>query len=113
MKKYDVECYADATDFYYEMGAALGGNRVFPSVEDLLEHETCAKHCGVVKVKISLIEDVIKCNHSGDGKTIQEWKEWEKTEECLEHRKERVKAAKKVLDYYQNKVNEWYEVNKK
>lgn len=55
----DKIVYMDKVDFDYELGEALGGNRVYPSIEDLKKHHSCVKSCGIVKVKISL-EEVIQ-----------------------------------------------------
>ena len=50
--------YMCKVDFDHELGCALGGNTVYPSLKDLRDnHSEC--HFGSVKVKISL-EEVIK-----------------------------------------------------
>ena len=58
--------YMDRVDFEDELGEALGGTKVYPSVEDLIEE--CLPHnvhyCGIVKVKIELIEVVEKGTNS-------------------------------------------------
>ena len=50
--------YCCKIDFDYEIGEAIGGNKLFPSVEDLLENCKCANHCGIVRVKVTIDEVV-------------------------------------------------------
>lgn len=45
MDKVDAEC---------ELGAALGGNKVHPSIEDVRKHHPCVKQCGIRRVHILL-----------------------------------------------------------
>jgi len=42
------------TDFEFELGAASGGNIVYPSVEDLKRRRTCVHSCGIAAVRVSL-----------------------------------------------------------
>lgn len=42
----------DRTDFEYELGAASGGDTVYPSLDDVLAHRKCANECGVVEVEV-------------------------------------------------------------
>lgn len=44
--------YMDRTDWAYEIGAASGGNRVYPSVEDLKRDSPCTTNCGIVEVEV-------------------------------------------------------------
>jgi hypothetical protein len=45
--------YMDLTDFECELGAAMGGNRVFPSVDDLRRCKSgCIDECGIVEVEV-------------------------------------------------------------
>ena len=44
--------YMDRTDFEYELGAASGGDTVYPSLDDVLAHRKCANECGVVEVEV-------------------------------------------------------------
>jgi hypothetical protein len=46
------------TDWEHELGAAVGGNVVYPSAEDLKKHRKCVKQCGIVKVKVYFAESV-------------------------------------------------------
>ena len=54
MKTHDDDkvYYMCKTDFEYELGYALGGNRVYPSIENLKECRPCVTSCGIVAVKI-------------------------------------------------------------
>ena len=52
--------YMCKVDWDWEIGAALGGNKIYPSLEDLKENHKCWEECGVVKVKVSLEEVVHK-----------------------------------------------------
>jgi len=52
-----IEAFMDATDFFYEEGRPIDGNRFFANVEDLKAmKEKCWDDCGIVKVKIEFIE---------------------------------------------------------
>jgi len=51
--------YMDLIDFECELGAASGGNKVYPSIEDALKNHGCAEECGIVKVEIRAIEIVL------------------------------------------------------
>lgn len=44
--------YMDLTDFECELGAALGGNLIFPSVRDVRRNLKCADACGIVEVEV-------------------------------------------------------------
>lgn len=48
----EVYGYMCLTDFECELGAAEGGNKIYPSVEDCIRCRPCVKSCGVVKVAI-------------------------------------------------------------
>ncbi len=51
--------YMDKVDFDEELGNASGGNRVYPSVENLQRQQPCSKECGIVKVEVKLLEVVV------------------------------------------------------
>ena len=57
MEKFGYMC---KVDFDWEIGGAIGGNTVYPSVEDLKDNRTCWEECGIVKVKIELEEVVLE-----------------------------------------------------
>lgn len=51
-----AEGYMCKTDFECELGAAKGGNVVYPSEADLRANRSCVEHCGIVKVKVIAVE---------------------------------------------------------
>ena len=44
--------YMCLIDFECELGAALGGNVIYPDIEDCMKHRPCTEHCGVVEVEV-------------------------------------------------------------
>ncbi len=50
--------YMCKVGFDWELGHAIGGNKIYPSVEDLKENCRCVEECGIVKVRIELEEVV-------------------------------------------------------
>jgi len=54
--------YMCSIDWNYEIGKALGGSTIYPSVEDLKEnHPSSGKgECGIIKVKIEFEEEIEK-----------------------------------------------------
>ena len=50
-------------DWECEIGGAMGGNKVYPSVEDLKRNRECVAWCGIVEVRVSLVRVV----EEGDG----------------------------------------------
>lgn len=89
--------YMCAVDFYHEIGAAMGGNRVYSSIKDLRENLSCVDQCGIVKVTISLSETIQDSNYE-DLKAID--KNYEKSQEYFEHLKDRVHHFSKITDNY-------------
>lgn len=61
---YSVEGYMCLTDFECELGSALGGNRIFPDLEDLIENKPCVEECGIAKVKVTGIEVIQESDYS-------------------------------------------------
>jgi hypothetical protein len=53
--KYGYMC---RTDWNWELGEARGGTEVYASVEDCKRSRKCVENCGIVKVKIDLVEVV-------------------------------------------------------
>lgn len=47
-----ITAYMCLTDFECELGAASGGNRVHPSIEDLKASRQCVESCGIVEVRV-------------------------------------------------------------
>lgn len=60
--------YMDKTDFEHEVGEALGGNKIYPCIADLIKHEKCASSCGIVRVKIELEEVLLGSDYRGKNK---------------------------------------------
>jgi len=56
MEERIVVGYMDKVDFDYELGEAIDGNKIFPSVEALTKHKPCTRSCGIVKVEVRLKE---------------------------------------------------------
>lgn len=54
----EVHGYMCLVDFECELGAARGGNTVYPSIEDCRRHRKCVASCGIVKVAIRALEIV-------------------------------------------------------
>jgi hypothetical protein len=48
--------YMCLVDFECEMGAADGGVRIYPSLDELIERRKCVVGCGIVKVKVEGVE---------------------------------------------------------
>ena len=53
-----IRGFMDRVDWDYELGEACGGSRVYPSVNDLRENETCVDQWGIVEVEVSLVRVV-------------------------------------------------------
>lgn len=58
MSKKSKVGYMCQTDFDWELGEARGGTEVYCSVTDLKRKRKCVEQCGIVKVKVSLVEVV-------------------------------------------------------
>ena len=70
----EVFCWMCKIDWDHEIGSALGGNTVYPNLEDLKEcHST--KGCGIVRVKVTLEEVIEKSNYWNGAKSAQEIKD--------------------------------------
>jgi hypothetical protein len=54
----DEYLYMCKTDYDYELGNAAGGVPVYSSLADLKEQRSCVRECGIVKVKVTLVEVV-------------------------------------------------------
>ena len=57
--KVTVEGYMCRIDWDCELGSAADGNKVFPSIDCLKKHHPMASECGIVKVRVDLL-DVIE-----------------------------------------------------
>lgn len=47
-----ITAYMCLTDFECELGFASGGNRVYPSIENLKASRQCVESCGIVEVRV-------------------------------------------------------------
>lgn len=56
----------DKVDFDHELGEAAGGNRIYPSKEDLVRCQPCTAECGVVKVEVRLLKVIQEENFQPD-----------------------------------------------
>lgn len=54
--------YMCKVDFEHELGEALGGNRIFSSIEDLKKNRKCVDECGIVRVEVRLVSVVEQGN---------------------------------------------------
>jgi hypothetical protein len=50
--------YMCKTEYDWEVGEALGASRIYCSVDDLKNNRKCVENCGIVKVKIEMVEIV-------------------------------------------------------
>ena len=48
----------------YELGNALGGERIFPSEADLISNHKCTDQCGMVEVEVRLKRVIKECDFS-------------------------------------------------
>lgn len=102
--------YMCSIDFDWELGEAMGGSTIYPSVEDLKEHHVPWESCGIVEVEITRTnivhkEDLRRGAISGEEFARQEkqlrvkwYKEAIKNLEAeLENKKERLNNLEKEL----------------
>jgi hypothetical protein len=52
---YVVRAFMDGVDWQHELGAALGGNRLYPDAKDCKENRPCTRECGIVEVEVRFI----------------------------------------------------------
>ena len=91
--------FIDATDFFHEMGAARGGNKVYASLNDTFECQPCSKECGVVKAKVSFVKQVHSSNYdSSNTKAADEWEIYTQSEEYLSHLLNKLQEAQEKVD---------------
>lgn len=58
--------YMCAVDYTHELGEALGGTKIYATVEDIKHHRKCVKNCGIMKVEITKLELVeVGCSQWG------------------------------------------------
>lgn len=54
----EITVFMCKTAWDYEVGSALGGNRIYPDEQDCRENCKCAEGCGIVEVKMSFVRTV-------------------------------------------------------
>lgn len=64
-----IEGYMCAIDWDWELGEAMGGTKIYSSVEDLKECHKCWEECGIVKVKVSLVEITVPERRRSENET--------------------------------------------
>lgn len=52
------EGYMCMIDFDHELGEAMGGNKIYPSVADLKRNHKMWKECGIVEVSIQFVSEI-------------------------------------------------------
>ena len=50
--------FMDMVEFQHELGEVLGGNKIYPSVEDLKEYILHWDSCGIVEVEVRMVREV-------------------------------------------------------
>ena len=60
----EVTGYMCQIDFNWELDSVSDGTKVYPTVEDLKVHHSCADTCGVVKVTVKLESVIIEGKYS-------------------------------------------------
>jgi len=69
----ETEAYMCGVDYQHHLDCDRWGTKVYPSIKDLELARKCTKQCGVVKVKVTLVEWVkdqdfkAKIEESDDG----------------------------------------------
>jgi hypothetical protein len=63
-----TEFFMCKTDFFHELQDCASGAKVYSDIEDLRRGEPCVSECGIVKIKIELLEVVQPTDYSGLGK---------------------------------------------
>ncbi len=55
--------YMCAIDFECELGAAAGGNIIYPSIDDLKRCHKCWENCGIVEVRTYFSREIVPSNY--------------------------------------------------
>lgn len=53
---FGIEGFMCLTDWDHELGYASGGNRIYPSEEDIKKYSKCVGECGIAKVRTTFVE---------------------------------------------------------
>src|SRR5208283_2502349 len=94
--------YMDGVDWQHEIGEAPDGNKVYPDVESLKEHNRCWDGCGIVECEIIFKKWAVEHNWkkmTGDSKTY--------SVEDLKNNADilRLESAQKRLEWLEDKVS--------
>jgi len=104
MEKSDkVYGYLCETDYRHELGQAPGGVCVYASVQDLLDHCSCAESCGAVKIEFKIVEQVLVGTHDGVMSSDVE----NKTPKYIEFEKSGIEHYRKKAAYYEQKAKDY------
>lgn len=106
MKK---KLYLCGVDFQHELGEACGGTKLYPSVEDLKENQSCWKSCGIIEIEVSeteykWIEEQDLWRPEGTV-TSAEIKTKEYKARRVKHWEEEVKRQEKTLERFKRIVS--------
>ena len=52
----------DLTDWDEELGHALGGNKIYPDIQDCIDNNKCIDECGIIKVEVRAVEVIYERN---------------------------------------------------
>ena len=64
MSKQDETGFMCMIDFEDELYRAKGGNKVYPSIEDLKEDHDCWESCGIVEVRVEYVRTIVEQDFS-------------------------------------------------
>jgi hypothetical protein len=87
-----------AVDFLHELGEAAGGNTIYPSEKSAIENSPCVKSCGLVKVKIVEVKQILPSTFD-NCKTSEEWEEYNKSDEYRSHLLDRIDHLEDQLSF--------------
>ena len=107
-KNKPIEGFMCGIDFQHELGEASGGNVVYPSLKDAETNLPCHKSCGVVKVKVELVEWVKEQDLFNRKDNISA-EEYEKTRDkrILEHNIAKLKDLEQQIESTKQKIKEY------
>lgn len=114
-----VIAYMDKVDWDYEVGGAAGGNKVYPSIDDLEICKPCVASCGMVEVELKLRRVIKESDFSeriSKGKRLSKEEAQKKFEEAKKRRELHLTAlqlAKLPLEQIQNIIHRASEENEK
>lgn len=95
--------YIDATDFHHELGECSSGTIIYSTLKSMLENNFCSIGCGVLKVEIHQIEQVVPSDLESISFTVEEIEEpsdryAQRTKERIEHLKAKRRRLEAEID---------------